>query len=79
MKYRDGQVVKFGDLVALGEDRGTVVASIDTDQYSAVCAREEWCYLERGVLVEFQRCGLTYFEEADENLELVARANDRQP
>ena len=80
MKYRDGQEVKVGDIVALGEDRnGQVVASIDAGEYSAVATREEWCFLERGVLIDFPRWGVVHYQEPDEDLQLVARANDRQP
>jgi len=75
VKYCDGQEVKVGDTVALGEDRnGKVVASIDADAYSPVCTREQWSYLQRGVLIDFPRWGLIHYEEPEEDLELVARA-----
>jgi len=75
VKYWDGQEVKVGDVVGLGEDRnGKVVASIDTDEYSPTCIREEWSFLERGVLIDFPRWGILHYEEPEEDLELVARA-----
>ena len=80
MKYGDGQEVKVGDIVALGEDRnGRVVASIDSDEYSPACTREEWSFLERGVLIDFPRWGVVHYEEPDADLRLVSRADARQP
>ena len=75
MNYGDGQEIKVGDVVGLGEDRnGKVVASIDAGEFSAVCTREEWSFLERGVLIDFPRWGIVHYEEPEDDLELVARA-----
>ena len=76
MKYFDGREVKLGDRVKLDDDSGgVVVASIDTREYSAVCSEAEWAYLQKGVLVDFPRWGLIHYEEADEDLEFLARAD----
>lgn len=76
MKYRDGREVKLGDRVKLGDDSGgVVVASIDTREFSAVCSEAEWSYLQKGVLVDFPRWGLIHYEEPDEDLEFLARAD----
>ena len=78
MKYRDGREVKVGDLVALGKDRGgVVVASVDADEYSSVCTREVWSYLERGVLIDFPLWGLIHYEEPDEDLEFISASTGR--
>ena len=78
MKYRDGREVKVGDLVALGKDRGgVVVASVDADEYSSVCTREVWSYLERGVLIDFPLWGLIHYEEPDEDLEFISASTAR--
>lgn len=34
MKYSDWQQVRLGDIVSLGNDRGVVVCSIDTEEYA---------------------------------------------
>jgi hypothetical protein len=49
MKYADGQEVRLGDRVKLGQDDGgAVVASIDTGEYSAEHPESQWSYLKRG-------------------------------
>lgn len=76
MKYQDGQDVRLGDRVALGEDReGIVVASMDTGEYSDAHPETQWGYLKKGVMIEFPRYGLIHFEEPDEDLILIARAD----
>jgi len=75
MKYPDGQDVRLGDRVRLGEDdRGIVVASIDTGEYSAEHPQAQWGYLERGVLVAFPKWGLIHYEQPEPDLQLIARA-----
>ena len=76
LKYWDGRDVKIGDRVKLGEDSGgVVVASIDTREYSPVCTEAEWSFLQKGVLVDFPRWGIVHYEEPDEDLEFLARAD----
>ena len=76
MKYRDGQDVRIGDRVQLGEDRGgIVVASMDTGEYTADHPASQWSYLKVGVMIEFLRYGLIHFEEPDEDLMLIARGD----
>ena len=75
MKYPDGQDVKLGDKVKLGQDRnGVVVCSIDTDEYSPDCPRAEWEHLKQGVLIRFPAYGLIHYEAAEPDLELIERA-----
>lgn len=75
MKYPDGQKVKLGDKVKLGQDvGGIVVCSIDTEEYSDEYPKEEWCYLEKGVLIKFPIHGLIHFEEPESELQLIGRA-----
>ncbi len=75
MKYWDGQDVKLGDRVKLGENEtGVVVASIDTNEYSEHHSREQWAYLKKGVMIEFAAYGLIHYEEPEEGLQLLKRA-----
>jgi hypothetical protein len=75
MKYPDGQDVRLGDRVKLGDDDGgLVVASIDTDEYSDGHSREQWAYLKKGVMIEFPKHGLIHYERPESDLELVGRA-----
>jgi hypothetical protein len=74
MKYPDGQEVKVGDKVKLGEDvGGVVVCSIDTGEYSDQYPKSEWGYLGKGVLINFPLHGLIHYEEPETDLQLIAR------
>ena len=75
MKYSDGQDVRLGDRVKLGDDEGgVVVCSIDTGDYTEECPEAQWAYLKKGVMIKFPRYGLLHYEEAEPDLSLVARA-----
>ena len=75
MKYIDGQDVRLGDRVALGKDEGgVVVCSIDTGEYSSDHTEAQWGYLKKGVMIEFPLYGLIHYEEPEEDLRLIARA-----
>jgi hypothetical protein len=64
----------LGDTVLLGEsDRGVVVCSLDTHEYSEQLPREEWEYLGKGVLIKFDRLGLIHYTEPEPTLVLVER------
>jgi hypothetical protein len=76
MKYSDGQEVRLGDMVALGSDQqGIVVCSIDTGEYSDAYPRDQWGYLDPGVLIEFPSYGLIHYKEPEAGLRLVAHAS----
>lgn len=78
MKYPDGQDVRLGDRVKLGDDdRGIVVASIDTDEYSDAQPRAQWAYLKKGVMIEFPKHGLIHYEQPEPDLQLIERASRR--
>lgn len=74
MKYADGQDVRLGDRVKLGQDDGgVVVASIDTRHYSAEHSEASWGYLKKGVIIKFPMYGLIHYEEPEEDLQLIER------
>jgi hypothetical protein len=75
MKYPNGEDVRLGDRVRLGaDDRGAVVASIDTDEYSDAHPKAQWGYLKKGVMIEFPMYGLIHYEEPEPDLQLIERA-----
>ena len=74
MKYFDGVEIQVGDLVENSEgDQGTVVCSLDTNQYSVDYTRENWGYLKRGVLVNFPKFGLIHYESDQNDFRLITQ------
>ena len=77
MRYPDGQEVKLGDKVKLGnDDKGVVVCSIDSNDYSSEHTAEQWVYLGKGVMIEFPSCGLIHYEKAENELKLICRKSE---
>lgn len=74
MKYPDGQDVRLGDKVKLGDDIGIVVCSMDTDEYTDEHSEAAWGYLKKGVMISFPKYGLIHYEEPEDDLKLVSRA-----
>jgi hypothetical protein len=76
MKYPDGQEVRLGDRVKLGQDdSGIVVVSIDTGQYSAEHPEAQWGYLKKGVVIKFPEFGLIHYVAPEPDLQLIGRAD----
>jgi hypothetical protein len=74
VKYADDQEAKLGDRVRLGEDdQGIVVCVIDAGEYSEAYPEAQWGHLKKGVLIAFPKWGLIHYEEAEPDLELIAR------
>ncbi len=79
MKYPDGQEVRLGDRVRLGQDdSGIVVASIDAREYSVEHPEAQWGYLKNGVVIRFPKYGLVHYEQPEPDLQLIGRAQSRQ-
>ena len=72
MKYLDGEEMCLGDRVTVDGENGTVVAVIDTNQYSAAYP-SGWSYLNGGALIEADGFGLIHYEVPDEDLIVVRR------
>jgi hypothetical protein len=80
MRYTDGQEVRLGDRVKLGDDEGgIVVCSIDTGDYSDGYPEAQWGYLKRGVMIDFPRYGLIHYEEPEPDLRLMERGPAKEP
>ncbi len=74
MKYHDGQEVLLGDHVSLGGGMaGSVVAVIDTGEYSQGYLVEDWSYLSAGTLVISPDAGLVHYLVPDQDLVLMRR------
>lgn len=78
MNYADGRRVNVGDIVGLGEDKaGVVVCCVSDGIYTEKYPETAWSYLKRGFLVEFPTYGLIFYDEAEDDLELVSCAPAR--
>jgi hypothetical protein len=76
MTYSDGTQAQVGDLVELWSGcNGTVVCSLDTDEYTPAFPKEEWAYLQSGILIKTEKAGLLHYIQADEDLKLLRRPN----
>ena len=76
VRYADYNEARLGDEVAIDDIyKGVVVASLDTDEYSARCPREEWAHLETGIVVDTNFGGLIHYPNGDhEHIVLLKRA-----
>lgn len=78
MKYADGSVAHLGDRVRITNgDTGTVIASMDTEEYGPEAAREDWVHVGGGILVRTDRGALVQFD--DSHSKLVSRDDANTP
>ena len=72
MKYADGTEVRLGDRVRITNgDTGTVVASMDTNEYGPEAPRENWAHMGEGILVRTDLGAIVQFD--DSHSKLVSR------
>ena len=72
MKYPNGQEVRVGDRVKLWDNqRGTVVCSIETGEFSKDYPKTEWGHLKSGILVKTDTGEIFHYTEPDEDFELI--------
>ena len=64
MKYEDGKNVQVGDEVSIDTKyKGTVVANIESGEYSVAHSEEQWSYLKTGVLIDTDFGGIVHYEK----------------
>jgi len=74
LKYSNGQEVRIGDKVAMGDDvGGVVVCDIGAGKFSPKYLADEWSYLKVGILIEFPKYGVVHIQGLDPDLKLIAR------
>jgi hypothetical protein len=79
MKYATGEEAHLWDRVqAPGGQRGIVVCSMDTDEYSPQHLKDQWAYLGHGIMVDSEDAGLIHYPgtEDEEDLVLVTRGTE---
>ena len=74
MKYPSGEQARIGDQITIGSWKGTIVCSMDDDQYSVDHPKTHWAYLGRGVMVLTDAAGLIHYKEPDHEMVFVSRA-----
>ena len=60
-------------------NRGLVVFSIDTNEFSATFPSEHWSYLKSGIMIDTEVAGLVHLTESTEDLTLIHRGNRPTP
>ena len=72
MRYPDGRIAR--DRVRLWEAaEGTVVCSLDTDEFSEQYPKDQWGYLRQGILIHSPRTGLIHYLEPEATFQLLER------
>jgi hypothetical protein len=75
MRYPDGQIVHRGDRVDLWNGaEGIVVCSLDTDEFCDEYPRDQWAYLQRGVLIHSAQTGLIHYLDPEATFQLLGRS-----
>ena len=77
MFYKDGNKIELFDFVSVGvESYGRVVCIVEEGVYSTEYPKEDWEYLEKGLLIEAEAFGLLHVVEPDCDLVLIKRNRD---
>jgi hypothetical protein len=67
-----GRLIYIGDRVRFsGGITGTVVFSLDTDEFSPEFPKQDWNYLGSGIMVRTDEAGLVYLKEGSADLAIV--------
>jgi hypothetical protein len=72
--YCSGQEIRVGDHVTSADWSGIIVFVLASESYAPGYPAEEWSYLGRGFMVEFDRMGPVFYDVADGDLVLVQRS-----
>ncbi len=73
-RYCTGDEIRAGDRVRCAAWTGRVVFVLASGSFAPGYTSADWSYLGRGFMVEYDQVGLVFDERADEDLELVERA-----
>lgn len=72
MNYHTGESIELNDSVELESDMtGIIVAVIDDSKYSKLYSKEEWGYLERGLLILSDQARLIHYPHITEEIKLI--------
>jgi len=75
--YPDGKKMIVGDGLKLWNGCvGTVVCSIEDDEYTPEHPRDQWAYLKTGVLINSSQTGLIHYHAPEDLFELLERKRE---
>jgi len=75
MKYQNGEIAHLGDVIELWAGvEGSVVCSIDTEEYSIDYPASAWSYLEKGILIKSDKVGLIHYINPESTFKLISRS-----
>lgn len=72
--YCSGDAIQAGDRVTCAAWTRVVLFVNGSESFADGDTSEDWSYLGRGFMIEYDQAGWVFSEEANEDLELVARA-----
>ena len=68
-----GRLIRLGDRVNIGSaEKGTVVFSLDTDEFGADFPKAEWEYLGAGIMIRMDGGALVFLDAPDEHTEVIS-------
>lgn len=74
-RYLDGQIIHAGDRVKHAGQPAVVLAVLDTREFASERDRVEWGFFDDGFVISEVETNETYhYQEVDEDIELVSRA-----
>lgn len=77
--YADSQMIHAGDRIRHAGRPAVVLAVLDTHEFASDRDRAQWDFLEKGFVISEAETNETYhYQEADEDIELVSRADSRR-
>ncbi len=77
MDYPDGKKVMVGDELKLWDGcHGTVVCSMDDDEYTPEYPRNHWAYLKTGVMIVTGPTGPMHYAAPEDSFELIHRRDE---
>lgn len=69
MNYHTGELIELGDSIELNNAMtGVIVGIIDESKFSELYPKEEWDYLEKGILIFTDQAGLIHYPEISEDI-----------
>lgn len=74
MKYHTGELIELGDSIELSSDMtGVVVGIIEESKFTNLYPKEEWDYLDSGLLVLSDQAGLIHYPDITEDMKLIEK------